>query len=221
MSDPSRFEKLSIALKFYCIGKGYTRALEALRLAKIWHDGFRKDGETPEAQHQIEIALYITTLKGVRDEENTIIVALLHDIIEDTSIGRAEIETRFGKTLADSIWAISKKINGVPKYLGDAATAMYYDDIARDLYASIVKPADRIHNNNSMAGVFTLQKQKEYVLEAEHFILPLIKKAEGWFPDQFFAYINAKHMLKSQIALVRNAIVGNCEDGVVPLDRLV
>jgi len=221
MSDLSRYEKLSIALKHYLYGRTYFKAMEALQFGKQKHDGTRKDGVTPEVQHQIEIALYITTLKGVRDEESTLIVALLHDIIEDTDVNRETVASRFGKAIGDGVWAISKKINGVPKYPDPNGDLLYYNDCARDLYASVVKPADRIHNNNSMAGVFTLEKQKSYIMEVERHFLPMIKVSEGLFPDQFPAYMNAKHMLKSQAALVRNALQGDCEPGVVPLDKLV
>jgi len=216
----NRYERLSIALKYFLLGKGYNLALEALQFAKQKHDGFRKDGITPEFCHQVEIALYLTTLKGIREEENTLIVALLHDIIEDTDTNRETIEARFGKSIADSVWAISKKVNGTAKYAHENADLVYYDDCANDLRASIVKAADRIHNVNSMAGVFSTEKQVSYVNEVEHFFLPMIKKAEGLFPDQFFAYINAKHMLKSQVALVRNALSGDFLNGL-PLDRLV
>lgn len=69
--------------------------------------------------------------------------------------------------------------------------------------ASIVKPADRIHNNNSMVGVFSTEKQIEYVNEVEKHFLPMIKKAEGLFPDQFMAYMNAKLILISQARFVK------------------
>lgn len=218
--EASRYERLSIALKYYLIGKGYNLALEALRFAKEKHSGKRKDGVTPEVQHQIEIALYLITLKGIREEENTIIATLLHDVIEDTNTSREAIEARFGQSIGDSVWALSKKVNGVAKYPYDGGDLVYYDDCARDLRASIVKAADRIHNNNSMAGVFSTEKQVRYVNEVEMHFLPMLKKAEGLFPDQFMAYMNAKHMLKSQAALVRNALSGDYPDGL-PLNRVV
>ncbi len=199
----NKYEKLSIALKYYLLGKGYNLALEALQFAKQKHDGFRKDGKTPESQHQLEISLYISTLKGVREEENTLVVALLHDIVEDCDVNIETIEARFGKSISQSVWAISKKINGVAKYSHENADLVYYDDCARDLRASIVKLADRIHNNDSMAGVFSTEKQVSYVNEVEKHFLPMIKKAEGLFPDQFMAYMNAKRILISQARFVK------------------
>jgi len=202
----SQFEKLSIALKYYLRGRGYTRALEALRFSKKKHDGLRKDKVTPEVQHQIEIALYITTLKDVRNEEVAICVALLHDVIEDTDTGFDEILNRFGPEVAKSVWLISKKVNGKPKYAAELADNSYYKDCADDVHASLVKGCDRIHNINSMGGVFDKEKQLRYVAEVEEHFLPMIRKAEGLFPDQLAAYLNVKHMLKSQMNLVRNGL---------------
>jgi excinuclease ABC subunit A len=57
------FDKRLIALRYTLLGKGYTRSIKALEFARKIHCGTRKDGITPEFQHQVEIALYLTTLK--------------------------------------------------------------------------------------------------------------------------------------------------------------
>ena len=79
MSD--KFSKLYIAIKFRLYGMGFFKALVALEKGRDIHDGFRKDGKTPEYQHQLEIALFILTLKDVQDLEGAIICALLHDTL--------------------------------------------------------------------------------------------------------------------------------------------
>ena len=65
----NRYQKLEISLRYYLKGAKYTTALKALDFGSRWHNGFRKDRVTPEFQHQIEIALYCITLKGLLDEE--------------------------------------------------------------------------------------------------------------------------------------------------------
>jgi hypothetical protein len=69
--------------------------------------------------------------------------------------------------------------------------------------ASIVKPADRIDNQGSMVGVFTIEKQKSYIVETQEFILPALKEAKRRFPEQELAYENLKGMLSSQISLLQ------------------
>lgn len=45
-------------------------------------------------------------------DENLKIVALLHDTVEDTNVILKDIETKFGKTIADAIDAMTKRDGG-------------------------------------------------------------------------------------------------------------
>jgi (p)ppGpp synthase/HD superfamily hydrolase len=197
-SGPSYYQKRYVFLQGYLYGKGYHTALRALEFARARHTGKRKDGFTPEFQHQVEIALYLSTLKDVRDEETTLAAALLHDVMEDYDVEREEMERLFGKALADTVWRLTKVHKGVKKDLG-----AYFAEIAGDPVASLVKAGDRIHNVQSMVGVFSPAKQAEYIEEVERWFLPMLKAAERAFPDQAKAYLNARHLLKSQLALLR------------------
>lgn len=68
--------------------------------------------------------------------------------------------------------------------------------------ASVVKGGDRIHNLQSMVGVFTLEKKRSYLEETERQILPMLKRAERNFPEQEPAYKNIRTVLKMQVSLV-------------------
>ncbi len=193
-----RFEKLKLALKYYLIGREWTKALEAFAFAEKHHIGLRKDGETPEFQHQIEIALRITTLKNLRNEEKCIIIALLHDIREDHKIQSSEIEAQFGIEVREAVDAMTVKFNGWRK-----SSEEYYDTISQNVLASIVKGCDREHNLNSMNGVFKHEKKLSYIEEVEAHILPMLKKAADLFPDQHLAYMSIRHSLKSIVSHVR------------------
>jgi hypothetical protein len=56
-----------------------------------------------------------------------------------------------------------------------------------------------------MVGVFTIEKQRDYIQETQDYILPALKEARRRFPRQEPAYENIKHMLKSQIELLQAA----------------
>jgi hypothetical protein len=72
--------------------------------------------------------------------------------------------------------------------------------------ASIVKGADRVHNVNSMVGVFTKEKQARYAGEVEKYFLPMLKQARKNFPEQLDAYFNIMHMLRSQVNLLKGSL---------------
>ena len=164
------FDKLYTALKYYLIGRGYKKALVALSFAHEYHSGLRKDGKTPEFQHQLEIALHISTLKDLIDEEICLCVAILHDVVEDYNVDIKIIRDKFGDVIANSVWVITKKYNGIKK-----SQDQYMYECANDPYSSIVKGVDRFNNLGSMVGVFTVEKQKSYLKEAEELFLPMLK----------------------------------------------
>ena len=193
-----RYNKLFIALKYYLIGKGYYTTLKALNFAKQRHTGLRKDKKTPEFMHQVEIALYVTTLKDVQNEQLALTSSLLHDVMEDYDVSHEEIRATFGQDVLNSVWLLTKKHKGIEK-----DKQKYFADLATDPVASLVKGADRIHNVQSMVGVFSLEKQQLYVDEVEKMFLPMLKVAKYNFPEQNAAYFNIEHMLKSQVELIK------------------
>ena len=130
--------------------------------------------------------------------EDTFCVSLLHDVVEDYDVSLMEIESMFGERVADSVRRISKVIRGVKK-----DSAEYYGDIKECPISSIVKPADRIHNQQSMGGVFAVDHQKLYIEETEEFIIPLVKSARHSFCEQECIYESLKFTLESQIELIK------------------
>lgn len=190
----SRYTKLEIALRYYLKGARYNTALQALDFGLGWHKGTRKDGVTPEFQHQIEIALYCISLKGLIDEEMTITAALLHDTLEDHENAEYKMMNKFD----ERVMAICRILDKTGK-----SPELYFSKIAENPVASVVKGADRIHNVNSMKGVFSKDKQSRYIKEVEEHFLPMLKEARKNFPSQMDAYFNIMHMLRSQVNLLR------------------
>lgn len=204
------FEKIHVSLKFYLLGKNYFYALKALNFAKKHHTGFRKDKVTPEISHQYEIALFASTLRDLIDEELILTSILLHDIMEDYDVEKIQIEQlfgskhedlTFGKKVAEVVWKLTKKFKGVKK-----SPEEYFQDISDCPFASIAKSCDRIHNLQSMIGVFSLEKMESYIKESKDFFLPMIKQSKYNFPEQSLAYFNVQQMMKSQIFLIESFI---------------
>ncbi len=197
----TRYLKLENTLKGYLKGKNFDKALLALSFAKGYHQGFRKDGMTPEFQHQIEIALYITTFKEIKYEEETLCATLLHDVREDYDIDDSVIREKFGDLVADAVEKLTKKFKGVNKPYD-----FYFKELALDPIASLVKGADRIHNISSMNGVFSIEKQEQYVYEVRKYFMPMLKAARNNFPSQLMSYFNMSTFLNNMTAILDNVI---------------
>jgi (p)ppGpp synthase/HD superfamily hydrolase len=195
----SNFAKREISLRYFLQGAEYFTALEAMEFAQRYHKGFRKDGVTPEFDHQISIAHFVRTLRHqLVQPEQTLCVVMLHDVREDYGVSDEEIRERFGADVARAVDAMTKTFRGQRR-----PEALVFEQIAADAMASVAKGADRIHNLNSMVGVFHKDKQLSYVAEAEEYFLPMLKKARRLHVRQEAAYENIKLMILSQINLIK------------------
>ena len=199
----NKFEKRHLVLRQHLIGAGYFHALSAMEFAAKFHKGTRKDGVTPEFDHQISIALFALTLPNLRFREAVIATIMLHDVREDYHITDAEIRALFSDD-KDFANMVSRAVENMTKeWRGEKKDEVaLFAAMAEDPIASIAKGCDRIHNFQSMVGVFSFSKQKEYISEVHRLFFPMLKSARRNFPAQVMAYENIKHMLKSQIELI-------------------
>lgn len=194
-----RFNKLVVAARYYLLGKGFLKALNALELGLEIHDGFRKDGVTPEFMHQIQIFHYLRTIEtNLMYPEETYIAAFLHDAKEDykTKKGITEsfIKQRdYPERATNAIFLLDKHGRTMDGY---------FEILKSCPIASIVKCADRAHNMSTMTGVFNREKQLRYMDEVEKFFMPMIKFSRRVFPRQEPAYENVKHVLNIQLDLL-------------------
>lgn len=197
-NSPTGHEKRRIALRYWLLGRGWHLAAEAMEYAEQHHPGVRKDRVTPAFAHQIGIASYCRTLAPhLRYPEETVAVAFLHDTPEDSGVSDSEIRGMFGNLVADAVAPLTKEFRGVRREDREV-----FREIGLNPIASVVKPADRINNQDSMVGVFTPAKIAEYLAETTEFVLPMVKKARKRFPDQEPAYENAKLVLTTQVRIV-------------------
>lgn len=199
----NKFEKKLLTLRQQLIGARYHHALAALEFAHRYHTGLRKDGITPEFQHQIEIALFALTLPDLMYRQEVIATILLHDVREDYGVTAHEVrelffeDPEFAERVDRAVENMTKEFRGVKK-----DEKALFEAMSQDPIASIAKGCDRMHNLQSMVGVFKLEKQKEYIREVHDLFFPMLKKARRLFSHQVNAYENIKHILQSQIQLI-------------------
>lgn len=206
------FEKKLLIVRTYLDAKGYFNALRALEFAHSFHKGLRKDGRTPEFDHQLSMALHAMSLPGLLHPEAVYAAIFLHDVPEDYRVGRVEIVSIFtcsvfATLVVEAVYLLNKyEEDGTSKNEDALFAAM-----GRNAVASIVKGLDRSHNLSTMLKVFTPKKQISYCDFAENRILPMLKIARRLFPEQKQSCENLKHMIEQQIALTR-AIHNNAKD---------
>jgi len=81
------------------------RVLRAYHFAEKAHDGVIRSSGEPYIQHPLETAAILLKLKP---DEDSIIAALLHDVLEDTDVTPEEIEAEFGARLMPLLKGLEK-----------------------------------------------------------------------------------------------------------------
>ena len=121
------------------------RIYHAFEIAKKYHeDQFRRSGE-PYITHPVEVAIILSDLHA---GPQTIIAALLHDVVEDTACTLDEIEASFGtdvRELVDGVTKLSKLSFKTVITQADNVQKMLLA-MAKDIRVVLIKIADRLHN---------------------------------------------------------------------------
>lgn len=189
----SKEEKLLTHFRGYLVGRRYYQAQRALDIMMTSMEGMiRKDGVTPVWAHSLSVAAYTRNLPiPDSDMENIIIVALLHDVVEDTEYPSAQIKEIFGNEVWTSVKLLTKN--------SKLSTEEYYKGIPTNALASIVKGADRIHNLSTMTGVFSTDKVTQYIQESQNYVLPMLRLAKHTHPQYNEVFEGEKHIINLQI----------------------
>lgn len=158
-------------------GKGYDmeRIEKAYLLAEKAHSGqFRASGE-PYIVHPVEAAK-ITVQLGM--DTDTVVTALLHDVVEDTDITLEEIKKEFGTDVANLVDGVTKlkqikKVNNASKEEQQAENVRkMFMAMAKDIRVIIVKLADRLHNMRTIDAK-PVEKQRRIAHETMEIYAPL------------------------------------------------
>ncbi|MBI2816684.1 MAG: bifunctional (p)ppGpp synthetase/guanosine-3',5'-bis(diphosphate) 3'-pyrophosphohydrolase [Acidobacteria bacterium] len=144
--------------------------------------------------HPLEVAHILADL---RMDVSTIATALLHDVVEDTSVTVDELREKFGEEIAHLVEGVTKisRLNFTTREQRQA------DNVRKmllamvdDLRVILVKLADRLHNMRTLQYL-PPEKQKLIAQETLELYAPLahrmgMGKIRGELEDLAFAYID-------------------------------
>ena len=161
-------EKLRTQTQKFDLGRVHA----AYEMAKTAHSGQKRKDGSPYVSHCVAAA-DIAVDMGL--DEDSIVAALLHDIIEDTSLTHDDIVRQFGSTVADIVEGVTKltrvqytsKEDEQMENLRKMLLAM-----AKDIRVILIKIADRLHNMRTMAYQ-TPDKQRSKSLETMEIYAPI------------------------------------------------
>jgi len=139
----------------------------------------RKTGE-PYIIHPVAVAEILLELGA---DEETLIAALLHDTVEDTTATIEIIEEQFGKKVAflvDGVTKLQKDFReGIKSNHEEKTLQKLFSSISQDPRIILIKLADRIHNMRTLSGLRP-EKQARKAQETLDFYMPLAQMGNLW-----------------------------------------
>jgi guanosine-3',5'-bis(diphosphate) 3'-pyrophosphohydrolase len=122
------------------------RIREAAEFGAAAHQGQKRVSGEPYITHPVAAA---EILADLHLDADTIVGAILHDVIEDTPIAKADIAARFGHDVAEIVDGVTKLDQIRFKNREEAQAENFRKMLlamVRDLRVILVKLADRMHN---------------------------------------------------------------------------
>src|SRR5258706_3088487 len=154
------FTELTDRLKAYLPSGEIQKVREAFKFSDAAHLGqFRKSGE-PYITHPIAVA---GTLAEWHLDSAAIQAGLLHDVMEDSGIGKQQLAERFGPIVAELVDGVSK-LDRLSFESGIQAQAESFRKMllamARDVRVILIKLADRLHNIRTLSAVDAVRQRR-------------------------------------------------------------
>ena len=147
----------------------------AFQLSDAAHTGqFRVSGE-PYISHPLAVA---EILAEWHLDGQTLMAALLHDVMEDTAITKQEIGEKFGTAVAELVDGVSKldkiefqtEVHAQAENFRKMLLAM-----ARDVRVILIKLADRLHNMRTL-GAMAPEKRQRIARETLEIYAPIANR---------------------------------------------
>ena len=167
-----QYEALEKQILGYNPGIDVQRLRDAFTFAYGSHDGQKRKSGEPYIIHPIAVAQIVAELEL---DPDSIIAALLHDVIEDTPATYEDVSKRFGESVAILVEGVTKltRMQYVTKEeeqmenLRKMLMAM-----SRDIRVILIKICDRLHNMRTMEYQ-SPQKQREKSRETMEIYAPI------------------------------------------------
>ncbi|CAN5138001.1 hypothetical protein BH11PAT4_BH11PAT4_2000 [soil metagenome] len=161
--------RVSRPLLGYLDAEGLAQIERAERFVHEAHQGQVRAEGVPYTTHLIAVA-ELAAFWGCDVE--TIMAALLHDVVEDTPVTLQEVSQEFGETVAKLVDGATK-VESPDRILADEQTRQkilaYTQQDSRVAY---VKLADRVHNLSTISFLSEERRQR-IVKESVDFYVPL------------------------------------------------
>ncbi|MDO9619948.1 MAG: bifunctional GTP diphosphokinase/guanosine-3',5'-bis pyrophosphate 3'-pyrophosphohydrolase [Pseudomonas sp.] len=168
-------DALADRLSTYLDGDQVNLVRRAYFYAEQAHDGQRRRSGEAYVTHPLAVA---SILADMHMDHQSLMAAMLHDVIEDTGIAKEALDAQFGESVAELVDGVSKltqmnfetKAEAQAENFQKMAMAM-----ARDIRVILVKLADRLHNMRTLE-VLSGEKRRRIAKETLEIYAPIANR---------------------------------------------
>lgn len=139
------------------------------------HEGQRRLSGEPYIYHPLAVA---RILVGMRMDYQTIVAAILHDVIEDTPTAKEQLIEEFGEEIAELVDGVSKLTHIEFESKAEAQAENFRKmmlAMVRDIRVILIKLADRVHNMRTL-GVMRPDKRRRIARETLEIYVPIANR---------------------------------------------
>lgn len=147
----------------------------AYKLAESAHVGQARISGEPYILHPLAVAKIVFEMNM---DHRSVMAALLHDVVEDTSISVDQIKTQFGEDVAVIVDGLSKLTHLKFKSKAEAQAANFQKMLLAmvdDIRVILIKLADRIHNMRTL-GAMPDHKRRRIARETLEVYAPIANR---------------------------------------------
>ncbi len=144
-------------------------------VARDAHDGQMRSSGDPYITHPVAVAI---NLAHMHLDHETLMAALLHDVIEDTEVTKDQLAELFGHTVAELVEGVSK----LDKLKFDNKEEMQAENfrkmvlaMVQDIRVILIKLADRTHNMRTL-GSLRPDKRRRIARETLEIYAPIANR---------------------------------------------
>lgn len=183
---------------------------EAVEYAKEKHEGQTRSSGEPYYTHPLEVAGILADMKM---DTPTIVTAILHDTLEDTSATYEDLEKKFSPEVASLVNGVSKLIKIESQTVEEKQAENFRKlllAMSEDIRVLLVKLADRLHNMRTLHHFTKPEKRFRIARETIEIYAPLaervgLHKIKEDLEDLAFCYLNpeARDSITNRLSFLR------------------
>jgi GTP diphosphokinase / guanosine-3',5'-bis(diphosphate) 3'-diphosphatase len=192
-------------------------------LADAAHAGQRRASGESYIEHPLAVAGILAELEMDRQ---TIAAAILHDVVEDTSVTSEQVAKEFGEEIAQLVEGVTK-LTRIPYQSKEDAQVenlrKMFMAMAKDIRVIIIKLADRLHNMRTLSSL-PASKQQAIARETLDIYAPIAHRLGIWkikweIEDICLRYIDPEpyHEIVERVAKTRHEREADVEEAITRL----